>query len=51
MSDSRSNPEMRDLKTHQAGSATLHETRTTAKPVLIEEADAPGPISENKTRS
>ncbi len=51
MTDSRTNPEMRDLKTHQAGSTTLHETRTTAKPVRIEEAGAPGPISDDKTRS
>jgi len=44
--DKRSNPELDDLGTHQAGAVRLHETRKTTKPVQINPGPAPGPVSD-----
>ncbi|MBE1442125.1 MULTISPECIES: hypothetical protein [Paenibacillus] len=46
--DKRSNPEMDDLLTHQAGATRLHETRKTKEPVQINPAPPPGPVSEKE---
>lgn len=42
----KQNPELRDLKTHQAGATKLHETRHTDSPVEIEPAGPPGAVGD-----
>ncbi|MCF2946441.1 hypothetical protein [Paenibacillus tarimensis] len=41
MSGKETNPEIRDLATHQAGAIRSHETRYTKQPVTIEPGRAP----------
>lgn len=45
------NPELRDLLTESAGAVTLHETRETDEPVVIEPGSAPGAISDRPEAS
>ncbi|WP_181438737.1 hypothetical protein [Paenibacillus sambharensis] len=44
------NPETRDLGTHQAGAVHSHETRYTKQPVIIEPGRAPSRINGPRDR-